>query len=286
METAGRSSCTVSTDADKKPPYTDPCPVPLVNSREFGKWRLYRPVIAEFVATLLFVYVTVATIIGHKRQADSQPSAGAEVLGIAWSFGGMIFVLVYCTSGISGGHVNPAVTFGALLSRKVSLAQAVLYAVAQCVGAICGAGLVRAVHGSGAYKLYGGGANVVAAGYSRAGGLAAEIVGTFVLVYTVLTADDAKRQARDKHVPVVAPLAIGFAVFMVHLATIPVTGTGINPARSLGPAVVVNQRKVWQDQWMFWVGPLIRAAIAVFYHQVVLRAFPCKVSKQNRCRTP
>jgi hypothetical protein len=98
METAGRSSCTVSTDADKKPPYTDPCPVPLVNSREFGKWRLYRPVIAEFVATLLFVYVTVATIIGHKRQADSQPWAGAGVLGIAWSFGGMIFVLVYCTS--------------------------------------------------------------------------------------------------------------------------------------------------------------------------------------------
>jgi aquaporin PIP len=63
---------------------------------------------------------------------------------------------------------------------------------------------------------------------------------------------------------------------MVHLATIPVTGTGINPARSLGPAVVYNQRKAWEDQWIFWVGPLIGAAAAMLYHQLVLRAGAAK----------
>lgn len=75
---------------------------------------------------------------------------------------------------------------------------------------------------------------------------------------------------------VLAPLPIGFAVFMVHLATIPITGTGINPARSLGAAVIYNKDKAWDDQWLFWVGPLIGAAIAAFYHQYILRAAAAK----------
>ncbi|PVH31949.1 hypothetical protein PAHAL_9G270900 [Panicum hallii] len=256
--------------------YKDPAPAPLVNAGELGKWSLYRAIIAEFVATLLFVYVALATVIGHKRQDEAQPCGGVGVLGIAWSFGGMIFVLVYCTAGVSGGHVNPAVTFGLLLARKVSLVRAVLYVVAQCLGAICGAGLVRAFHGSANYMRYGGGANELSAGYSKGAGLAAEIVGTFMLVYTVFSATDPKRKVRDTHVPVLAPLPIGFAVFMVHLATIPVTGTGINPARSLGPAVLYNQRKAWEDHWIFWVGPLIGAAAAMVYHQLVLRAGAAK----------
>ncbi|KAL6638320.1 hypothetical protein ACP70R_023709 [Stipagrostis hirtigluma subsp. patula] len=255
--------------------YRDPPPAPLVNAGELGKWSLYRAVIAEFAATLLFVYVTVATVIGHKRQTETDACGGVGILGIAWSFGGMIFVLVYCTAGISGGHINPAVTFGLLLARKVSLVRAVLYVVAQCLGAMCGAGLVRAFHGE-QYARHGGGANELAGGYSRGAGLGAEIVGTFVLVYTVFSATDPKRKARDSHVPVLAPLPIGFAVFMVHLATIPVTGTGINPARSLGPAVVYNQRKAWEDHWIFWVGPFIGAAAAMLYHQFVLRASKAK----------
>jgi len=76
---------------------------------------------------------------------------------------------------------------------------------------------------------------------------------------------------------VLAPLPIGFAVFMVHLATIPITGTGINPARSLGAAVIYNKDKAWDDQWIFWVGPLIGAAIAAAYHQYVLRASAAKL---------
>ncbi|RYQ92808.1 hypothetical protein Ahy_B09g099054 isoform A [Arachis hypogaea] len=75
---------------------------------------------------------------------------------------------------------------------------------------------------------------------------------------------------------VLAPLPIGFAVFMVHLATIPVTGTGINPARSLGAAVIYNKSQPWDDHWIFWVGPFIGAAIAAFYHQFILRAGAAK----------
>ncbi|KAI3995553.1 hypothetical protein MKX01_023298, partial [Papaver californicum] len=145
------------------------------------------------------------------------------------------------------GHINPAVTFGLFLARKVSLIRAVLYLVAQCLGAVCGAGLVKAFQES-YYVRFGGGANELNAGYSTATGLAAEIIGTFVLVYTVLSATDPKRSARDSHIPVLAPLPIGFAVFLVHLATIPITGTSINPARSLGAAVIYNKDKAWDDQ--------------------------------------
>ncbi|KAG6427419.1 hypothetical protein SASPL_111664 [Salvia splendens] len=251
--------------------YQDPPPAPLIDMDELGKWSLYRAAIAEFIATLLFLYVTVLTVIGYKSQSAADQCAGVGILGIAWAFGGMIFVLVYCTAGISGGHINPAVTFGLLLARKVSLVRAVLYIVAQCLGAICGCGLVKAFQKT-YYVQYGGGANELSDGYSTGTGVAAEIIGTFVLVYTVFSATDPKRSARDSHVPVLAPLPIGFAVFMVHLATIPVTGTGINPARSFGAAVIYGKDKAWDDQWIFWVGPFVGAAIAAIYHQFVLRA--------------
>nr|QNS31169.1 plasma membrane intrinsic protein [Populus tomentosa] len=253
--------------------YQDPPPAPLIDAKELTKWSFYRALIAEFIATMLFLYITVLTVIGYKSQIDgnADPCGGVGILGIAWAFGGMIFVLVYCTAGISGGHINPAVTFGLFLARKVSLIRAVMYMVAQCLGAICGVGLVKAFQKS-YYTKYEGGANVLADGYSTGTGLGAEIIGTFVLVYTVFSATDPKRSARDSHVPVLAPLPIGFAVFMVHLATIPITGTGINPARSLGAAVIYNNKKAWDDQWIFWVGPFIGAAIAAFYHQFILRA--------------
>ncbi|XP_031490499.1 probable aquaporin PIP2-1 [Nymphaea colorata] len=257
--------------------YTDPPPAPLFDVEDLTKWSFYRAVIAEFIATLLFLYITIATVIGYKHQfaTSNDPCAGVGVLGIAWAFGGMIFVLVYCTAGISGGHINPAVTFGLLLARKVSLIRAIFYIVAQCLGAICGVGLVKGFQ-SAYYVRYRGGTNFLALGVSKGVGLGAEIIGTFVLVYTVFSATDPKRNARDSHVPVLAPLPIGFAVFMVHLATIPLTGTGINPARSLGAAVIFNDDSTWHNHWIFWLGPFVGAAIAAAFHQYILRASAIK----------
>ncbi|KAK8476903.1 hypothetical protein V6N13_137234 [Hibiscus sabdariffa] len=254
--------------------YVDPPAAPLIDAAELTKWSFYRALIAEFIATLLFLYITVSTVIGYKSQAKSStdPCAGVGVLGIAWAFGGMIFVLVYCTAGISGGHINPAVTFGLLLARKVSLVRAIPYMVAQCLGAICGVGLVKAFQKS-FYNGNGGGANGLADGYSTGTGLGAEIIGTFVLVYTVFSATDPKRSARDSHVPV------------FHLATIPITGTGINPARSIGAAVIYNNSKAWDHHWIFWVGPMVGAAMAAFYHQFILRAGAAKALGSFRSQT-
>ncbi|VAH35292.1 unnamed protein product [Triticum turgidum subsp. durum] len=95
----------------------------------------------------------------------------------------------------------------------------------------------------------------------------AEFMATFLFLYvTILTVMGY----------ILAPLPIGFAVFLVHLATIPITGTGINPARSLGAAIIYNREHAWSDHWIFWVGPFIGAALAAVYHQVVIRAIPFK----------
>jgi aquaporin PIP len=255
--------------------YKEPPPAPLFEASELTSWSFYRAGIAEFLATFLFLYISVLTVMGVVGNPSGSKCATVGIQGIAWSFGGMIFVLVYCTAGISGGHINPAVTFGLFLARKLSLTRAVFYMVMQCLGAICGAGVVKGFQTT-LYMGNGGGANSVAPGYTKGDGLGAEIVGTFVLVYTVFSATDAKRSARDSHVPILAPLPIGFAVFLVHLATIPITGTGINPARSLGAAIIYNKKQSWDDHWIFWVGPFIGAALAAIYHVVVIRAIPFK----------
>ncbi|KAB1203625.1 Aquaporin PIP2-7 [Morella rubra] len=190
--------------------YIDPPPAPLFDPEEISLWSFYRAVIAEFVATLLFLYVTIATVIGYKKQ-QNDPCQTVGLLGIAWAFGGMIFILVYSTAGISGGHINPAVTFGLFLARRVSLVRAIAYMVAQCLGAICGVGIVKGIMKD-FYESLGGGTNTVSPTYSKGTALGAEIIGTFVLVFTVFAATDPKRNARDSHVPVLAPLPIGFAV--------------------------------------------------------------------------
>ncbi|XP_027080714.1 aquaporin PIP1-3 [Coffea eugenioides] len=264
----------LGTAAQTDKDYKEPPPAPLFEPGELSSWSFYRAGIAEFMATLLFLYITILTIMGVNRSTPNK-CASVGIQGIAWAFGGMIFALVYCTAGISGGHINPAVTFGLFLARKLSLTRAVFYIVMQCLGAICGAGIVKGFE-KGPYERSKGGVNYVQHGYTKGDGLGAEIVGTFVLVYTVFSATDAKRNARDSHVPILAPLPIGFAVFLVHLATIPITGTSINPARSLGAAIIYNRDLGWDDHWIFWVGPFIGAALAAVYHQIVIRAIPFK----------
>ncbi|KAL2629086.1 hypothetical protein R1flu_013772 [Riccia fluitans] len=260
VKTGGESDPKVLKD------YEEPEPHVLWDPTELRKWSLWRAAIAEFIATLLFVYVGVGAAIGNGRSSPD----GVGMLGVAWSFGATIFVLVYCTAGVSGGHINPAVTLGLLLGRKLSVLRAFIYIVAQMLGGICGAGFVKALQKT-RFQVLGGGTNFVSEGFTSGAGLGAEILGTFILVYVVYSATDAKLKARGCHVPMLTPLPIGLAVFVVHLVTIPITGCGINPARSFGPAVVWNHDKAWDDQWIFWVGPFIGASLAAAYHQFVIR---------------
>jgi len=184
-------------------------------------------------------------------------------VGIALAHGLAIAVLVAATARISGGHINPAVTFAAVITGRMKLGPGIFYVAAQLLGAVVAAlildaVLVEAVAGDlGAHRL-----NDTALSGTGAG-LIVEIILTFILVFTVFAV------AMDPRGPAnLAPIAIGFAVLIDHFVGVPLTGASMNPARSFGPALVAN---VWDDHWVYWVGPLVGGGLAgLIYHFVYL----------------
>ena len=152
--------------------------------------------------------------------------------------------------------------------------------VFKCPGAICGAGMEKGFQRQD-FEMLGSGINVVASGHPKLAGLGAKIIGTVILVYPVLSTIEAKGNVRDSHVSILAPLSIEFAVLLVHPATIPITGTGINPARSLGAAIIYNKGNAWNDMWISWVGPFIGVTLAILQPRVSCRMFGVVDSKSN-----
>lgn len=198
--------------------------------------------------------------------------SGAVVgnLGVALAFGLVLLVMVYAIGDISGCHVNPAVTVGVLAAGKMPAREAIIYIVAQCIGAIIGAGLILAIAvGNPDYSLAadGLGQNGYGAfspdGYSLASAFLAEVLMTLMFVFVILAVtgiDELKR---------FAALPIGLALSMVHIVLIPVTNASVNPARSLGPAVFVGGEALAQ-LWLFWVAPLIGAVLAAILWRYLL----------------
>ena len=169
--------------------------------------------------------------------------------------------LFWCppTAKVSGGFINPAVTFGAMITGKISAAKGMIFVVAQLVGAVIGAWLLTLVIPAAAQGNLG--AHGLGAGITPAGGLVAEIVLTFALVFVVFaTAVDPKGLGH------LAPLAIGFTILVDHLAGVPMTGAGMNPARSFGPALVAG---AWENHWIYWIGPLIGGGVAALVYEFV-----------------
>lgn len=191
--------------------------------------------------------------------------------GISMMFGLLICVLVFATGSISGGNLNPAVTLSLALTRKMSVLRAFSYIAAQCLGSIIGAAFAQSLSPD-LFKAAGGAANIVDTSSSWSSlwtVLGGEILGTFLLVFTVCTAADAGRERANKYVGALTPLAIGFAVLNVHLFLIPVDGCSINPARSLGSAVVYNEPVAWKDHWVFWVGPFVGGPAAALLYEFI-----------------
>ncbi|PON68094.1 Major intrinsic protein [Parasponia andersonii] len=145
----------------------------------------------------------------------------------------------------------------------------------QCLGAICGAGVVKGFEKT-QYKIHGGGANVVNASYTKGDGLGAEIVGTFVLVYTVFSATDAKRSARDSHVPSWLLFQLGLQCFWCTWLPSPSPELASTPPGVWVPPSSSTMTMPGMITWIFWVGPFIGAALAALYHQIVIRAIPFK----------
>ncbi len=207
--------------------------------------------LAEAIGTMVLVLMGCGSAVFFGCEAGS-----AQVLAVAFAFGLSVVAMAYTIGGISGCHINPAITLGAWLSKRISTSDAVLYMVAQFAGALLGSAIIYALTSTGGYgastatgaNLYGEGEMVQA--------LIAETVFTFIFVLVVLGSTDSKRGAGN-----FAGLAIGLSLVLVHIVCIPLTGTSVNPARSFGPAIFEGGLALSQ-LWLFIVAPMAGAVIA------------------------
>ncbi|MGH2872357.1 MAG: MIP family channel protein [Solirubrobacteraceae bacterium] len=233
---------------------------------------LARKLVAELLGTALLVFfaVGVATLsFGFKLDGGS---TSAGVITTALAFGLVLLALVYTIGPISGCHVNPAVTIGFLVSKRIDLRDAVGYWIAQFIGGILGAlALWGVFSGSSQYsrKVTGlgtdgwGSHSII--GLNAGGAFAAEVILTFLFVLVVLAATSHLASANF------AGLAIGMALTVVHLIGIPLDGTSVNPARSLGPALVVGGDALSQV-WLFIVAPLVGGIVAAVVWMALIAA--------------
>ncbi len=223
--------------------------------------KTWRAVIAELIATLLFVFVGAGAVVVVTGILELSPASDAAALGaIALAHGLAIATLVAATARISGGHINPAVTFAAVITGRMKAAVGVLYVVGQLLGAVIGALLLKAVVVSSIEGNLGAHALNSAALSSDGAGLLVELILTFVLVFTVFaTAMDPRGMGN------LAPMAIGLAVLIDHFVGVPLTGASMNPARSFGPALVAD---AWDDHWVYWLGPLAGGGLAGLLYYV------------------
>jgi len=216
---------------------------------------LVRSLIAEFVGTLLLVFLAVGAAVAGLKGGGLLTG----VVGVALAFGLVLLALAYAIGPISGCHVNPAVTLGVLLSRGMTATEAGLYWVAQFAGGIAGAALLKLMtSGFGDVTDTTGalGSNDWGATISGPGAFLLEVVLTMVLVTVVLLVTG--RSAT----PGFAGLAIGLTLTALHLFAIPLDGTSVNPARSLGPALFAGGDSL-KHVWLFIVAPLVGAVVAV-----------------------
>jgi aquaporin Z len=204
---------------------------------------------------------------------------GIGLLGVSLAFGLTVLTMAYAIGHISGCHLNPAVTVGLVVGGRFPAAQAPLYIIAQTIGAILAAFLILIIaSGSPDFAL---GANSLAVngygelspgGYSLTAGFITEVAMTAMFLFIILGATD--KRGIGTH----AGLAIGLALTLIHLISIPVTNTSVNPARSTGPALVLflsGEGKALAQLWLFWVAPIVGAVIA----GVVYRMFETDASK-------
>lgn len=218
---------------------------------------MFKKLLAEGVGTLWLVLGGCGSAV----LALGFPDIGIGLLGVSLAFGLSVLTAAYALGPISGGHFNPAVTLGLAAAGRFPVAQVAQYVVAQVVGALAGAGLLYLIaSGKVGFDLASGLASNGYAehspgGYSLGSALVAEIVMTAMFLVVILGATGPKAPAGF------APIAIGLALTLIHLVSIPVTNTSVNPARSSGPALLVGGWAL-QQLWLFWVAPLVGAVTA------------------------
>lgn len=211
----------------------------------------------KYLAEMFGTMVLVLMGCGVAVSLGCDPVANIPaVVGTAFAFGLSVVAMAYTIGGISGCHINPAITLGCFLSGRMSGKDAGMYMLFQVIGAFIGSAILWLLVGN-VSGMEGTGANDLQAGVSTVGGVLAEIVFTFVFVLVVLGATSKTNGATNNF----AGLAIGLTLILVHLVCIRYTGTSVNPARSIAPAVLQGGTAL-ANLWIFIVGPFVGAVLA------------------------
>jgi aquaporin-4 len=215
---------------------------------------------AESIATFALVFFGTISVTGAAVifKFDSPTSS---VLLISFAHGLAIMLMVYAIGHISGAHINPAVTIPMALLRKIDGGNAAGYIAFQLIGAVLGSLAHMAFLPQGREVNFGTHAPGDAIGKSEFSALGIEIILTFFLVFVIFGVAVSKNAA-----PGWAGFAIGMTILLDHLVGIPLTGASMNPARSLGPALVSG---AWASHWVYWVGPIVGGVIAAFLYQYI-----------------
>lgn len=228
-------------------------------------FNLTQKLSAEFLGTLWLVLCGCGSAV----LAAAFPQVGIGLLGVSLAFGLSVLTMAFAVGHISGGHFNPAVTVGLFTAGRIPAKEVVPYIAAQLAGAISGAGILYVIaSGKAGFDVSAGFAangydEHSPGGYVLMAALVIELVMTFFFLMVILGATDERAPKGF------APVAIGLALTLIHLVSIPVTNTSVNPARSLGPALFVGGWAVNQ-LWLFWLAPLAGAFLAGVAHRVLL----------------
>lgn len=224
---------------------------------------MFKKLSAEFLGTFWLVFGGCGSAV----LAAAFPAVGIGLLGVSFAFGLTVLTMAYAVGGISGGHFNPAVSVGLTVAGKFPASNLIGYIIAQVLGAIVAAAVLYIIaSGKADFQLGGFAANGYGehspGGYSLTAALVMEVVMTFFFLFIILGATHGR-------VPTgFAPIAIGLALTLIHLVSIPVTNTSVNPARSTGQALFVGDWALAQ-LWLFWLAPIVGAAIAGIVWKIV-----------------
>ncbi|UBF26348.1 aquaporin Z [Kovacikia minuta CCNUW1] len=241
---------------------------------------LVTKLVAEFIGTFWLVLGGCGSAVlaaGFPYAAEPLKNAnffGIGFLGVALAFGLTVLTGAYAFGHISGGHFNPAVSFGLWAGKRFPASDLLPYIIAQVLGAIVAAGVVYLIASGRADGFVLSGSNPLATngfaahspgGYSLLAAFVTELVLTFIFLLVILGTTDGRAPAGF------APLAIGFTLTLIHLISIPVTNTSVNPARSLGPALFVGGEVLGQV-WLFWIAPILGGLLAGWVYNTVFEA--------------
>ncbi|XP_062015343.1 aquaporin TIP1-2-like [Rosa rugosa] len=223
---------------------------------EFGSVDALRAALAEFISVLIFVFAGSGSGVAFAELTNNASTTPAGLIAAAVAHAFALFVAVAIAANISGGHVNPAVTFGAFLGGNITLVRSILYWIAQLLGSVVACLLLKVATNGMTISAFS-----LSTGVGVWNALVLEIVMTFGLVYTVYATAIDKRSAGN--ISIIAPIAIGFIVGANILVGGAFDGASMNPAVSFGPAVVSWS---WENHWVYWLGPFLGAAIAALIY--------------------